>query len=48
MIKQLKLEEFKHQVRILELQRDQLDELIDDTYKRIDQLEEEIEFGKEE
>jgi vacuolar-type H+-ATPase subunit D/Vma8 len=44
--KQDKLAEFREQERVLKLQRDQLDELIEDTYRRIDKLEEEIEFEK--
>jgi hypothetical protein len=41
-----KLTEFREQERVLKLQRDQLEELLEDTYKRIDKLEEEIEFEK--
>jgi vacuolar-type H+-ATPase subunit D/Vma8 len=39
---QEKLAEFREQERLLKLQRDQLDELLEDTYKRIDKLEEEV------
>jgi vacuolar-type H+-ATPase subunit D/Vma8 len=44
--KKEKLAEFREQERVLKLQRDQLDKLLEDTYHRIDKLEEEIEFEK--
>jgi hypothetical protein len=44
--KQEKLAEFREQERVLKLQRDQLDELLEETYSRIDKLEEEIAFEK--
>jgi vacuolar-type H+-ATPase subunit D/Vma8 len=46
MTRQEKLAEFREQERVLKLQRDQLDELFEDTYHRIDKLEEEIEYEK--